>query len=51
MLNENTRMKLTKNEIKILEWHLRRYLKGHQPDHPREIQSIISVFKKTIENR
>ena len=29
-------MKLTKNEIKTLEWHLRRYLKGHQPDHPRE---------------
>jgi len=38
-------MKLTPSEIKILEWHLRRYLKGHQSNHPRDIEHYKRVYK------
>ena len=38
-------MKLTKNEIDILHWHLRRYIRAHQPDHPRELDHFNRFYK------
>jgi len=38
-------MKLTKNEIDTLYWHLRRYIRAHQPDHPRERNHYNRFYK------
>ena len=38
-------MKLTQNEIKILEWHLNRYLRAHKPDHPRDLEHYNRFYK------
>ena len=38
-------MKLTKNEINTLHWHLRRYIKAHQPNHPRELDHFNRFYK------
>ena len=38
-------MKLTKDEIDTLHWHLRRYIKAHQPSHPRDLDHFNRVYK------
>jgi uncharacterized protein YjaG (DUF416 family) len=38
-------MKLTKDEIDTLHFHLRRYIKAHQPSHPRELEHFNRFYK------
>ena len=38
-------MRLTKNEVDILHWHLRRYIRAHQPSHPREVDHFNRFYK------
>ena len=38
-------MKLTKNEIDTLHWHLDRYIRAHQPSHPREVDHFNRFYK------
>ena len=38
-------MKLTKDEINTLHWHLRNYIRAHQPSHPREVGHFNRFYK------